>query len=713
MTVHLNLRVFLAASVGILAVAAWAIIAPEAAGGALTLAVDWIARWFGGFYITLATVILVFVLGLAWSRFGTTRLGSSHARPEFSTFAWASMLFAAGIGTDIMFFAVAEPISHYMLPPEADPETAEAAREAISWTLFHYGITGWGMYALMGIALGYFAYNRSKPLAVRSSLYPVFGRYTDGFVGDVVDAAAILGTIFGVAATLGIGVVQLNVGLELLAGAPQGLTVQTMLVLLAIVVSILSAWSGVNRGIKFLSQLNVILAIGLSLWVLITGRTDFLLRAIVLNVGDFISTFPLRTLETYAYTDMTAWMSAWTLFFWAWWVAWASFVGMFLARVSRGRTLREFVAGTMVIPFLYVLMWIGIFGNSAIDLVRGGDQVFAAKTLEAPELGFYTLIQTYPGASVLVALATVVGLLFYITSADSGALVMANLSSRLPSVTSDAAQWVRVWWAIVTGLLTVAMLYVGGIPTLQFATIVMGLPFALVMVVVMIGLYMALRDDRQRRQSVEQSVRNIAAGAGGTSDRDGASWQQRLGWIFRRVTTEEAVDYLDRVAEPAMRALSAHFGQQVDVNIRRGVDLMDEVMGGLATDVEALDALALVIPDSDEPFIYQIVAVEGPMPAYGGSFTSAEERTTRLEVHLLQGGQDYDVMGYSADALIHDIIDQFGRHKDYLRLRDSHFIACVEGNGALQGHDLVENLRDRTHQLRQAAERLTHRKPKK
>lgn len=704
--VKLNWRVFGAASAGVLAIALWAILAPASAGAALTITVEWISRWFGGFYISLATFVLIFVLALAWSRFGTTRLGSPHARPEFSTFSWASMLFAAGIGTDIMFFAVAEPISHYMMPPQGDPQSAHAAREAIAWTLFHYGITGWGMYALMGIALGYFAYNRKKPLSVRSALYPVFGKHTDGWMGDMVDAAAILGTIFGVAATLGIGVVQLNVGLEILTGIPRGLGAQTALVALAILVSIMSAWSGINRGIKLLSQLNVILAVGLALWVLVAGRTDFLLRAIVLNVGDFISTFPARTLETFAYEDMTAWMSAWTLFFWAWWVAWASFVGMFLARVSRGRTLREFVMGSMIIPFLYVLMWIGIFGNTAIDMVSTGNQSFAKLTVETPENGFYALLQSYSGATALVALATLVGLLFYITSADSGALVMANLSSRLPVVSSDASRWVRVWWALVTGVLTIAMLYVGGIPTLQFATIVMGLPFALAMVLVMAGLFMALRDDAQRRLSVEQSVRNITSGAGSVAEREGASWQQRLGWIFRRVTAEEAVDYLDRVAEPAFRALAQQFSEQVTVNIRRGIDMIPEELGALPADMLIVDALTLMVPGGEEPFIYQIVAVDAPMPAYGGTFTSVEEITTRLEVHVPDGGQDYDVMGYSADALIHDVIDHFGRHQDYLRLREDHFTARVEGAGALEGRPFVETLRDRAQHLKEKAERF-------
>lgn len=700
----LNVRVFTGASVGVVCVAACAFFWPQGTHIAFQSAVDWISRWFGGFYISLATVVLVFVFALAMSRFGATRLGSAHARPEFSTFAWASMLFAAGIGTDIMFFAVAEPVSHYLLPPAGDPETTQAAREAISWTLFHYGITGWGMYALMGIALGYFSYNRNRPLGVRSALSPVLGKHVEGVAGDIVDMAAIVGTIFGVAATLGIGVVQLNVGLELIAGVKQGISAQVVLVLIAITVSIVSASSGVNRGIRFLSQLNVILAIALAGWVVVTGKTDFFLRAIVMNVGDFIATFPVRTLETFAYDDMSAWMSAWTLFFWAWWVAWASFVGMFLARISRGRTLREFVVGTMVIPFMYVLMWIGVFGNAAIDLVRNGGGDFGWRTIEVPEYGFYALLQTYPGASVVVVGATVVGLLFYITSADSGALVMANLSSRLPGVHADAPRWVRVWWAVMTGGLTVAMLSVGGIPTLQSATIVMGLPFAVVMVTVMVGLFLALRDDAQRRSSVEQSLRSGLMGAGRVES-VGASWQQRLSWVFRRVTDAEAVAYLDRVAQPAFEGFADQFADQLPVRVRRGVEFLSADLKDLSQDRRVCDALSVTIP-GEEDFVYQIIAIEGPLPAYGGSFTSDEARTTRLEVHVVDRGQEYDVMGYSADALLHDVVDQFDAHQDYLRRRDVVFAARLVGEGALEGHPLVENLRDKRDSLKEKTESL-------
>lgn len=666
--VTVNKPVLIGSGTAIVAMALWAIFLPESAQAVLGAVVGEISRWFGSFYIVLATLILVFVLYLGFSRFGRTRLGPPNSRPEFSTFAWASMLFAAGIGTDIMFFSVAEPIAQYMEPPVGDGQTIEAAREATVWTLFHYGITGWGMYALMGIALGYFAYRRGRPLAVRSALYPIFGDKMDGPFGYVVDAAAVLGTIFGVATTLGIGVVQLNVGLDILFGIDQGLPAQVGLVVLAVVMATLSATSGIEKGIRFLSQLNVALAIFLAGWVLVTGKTVFLIDAIVMNIGDFISGFPSKTLETYAYSDVLDWMSGWTLFFWAWWVAWASFVGMFLARISRGRTLREFVAGTMVIPFMYIVMWISIFGNAAIDHVRDGHLDFAEMTLETPELGFYTLLQDYPAATFIIGIATFVGLLFYVTSADSGALVMGNLSSHLPTARDDARAWVRIFWATVTGLLTIGVLIVGGIPALQNATIVMGLPFSFVMLLVVVGLFKALNDDDKHIRSREQSMRNIVTGAGSVSELASVSWRDRLARTFDQVSPRQATRYIDRVVQPALEAVAKELQKQgMAASVVRGGD---ENVEDVSPDTIIHDRVKLIALEGEHQFIYRILAIDALAPMYLGRVGSSRAQSTRLEVHLPQGGQDYDIMGYSADAIIHDVLDHFDRHQDFWRVRE-------------------------------------------
>jgi choline/glycine/proline betaine transport protein len=658
---RINPVVFYGSGVGILALALWAIISPEGAAGAIGVLVGWISEWFGWFYILIATIFLAFVIFLALSRYGSTKLGPEHSEPDFGVFSWAAMLFAAGIGTDLMFYAVAEPVSQYLAPPVGRGETVEAAREATTWTLFHYGISGWAMYSLMGIALAYFAFRMNLPLSIRSGLYPIFGRRIYGPLGHGIDLAAVLGTIFGIATSLGIGVVQLNFGLKLLFGIPEGLAAQTGLVVVAVAVATISAVTGVDRGIRRLSELTVLLALGLAAFILITGQTAFLLNALVLNIGDYVSSFAGLTMQTFAFDRPTAWLNSWTLFFWAWWIAWASFVGLFLARISRGRTIRQFVAGTLIIPFLYVLMWVSIFGNSAIELVRSGSEQFGQIAMNQPQQGFYTLLQQYPAFPLIASIATIVGLLFYITSADSGALVMGNLTSYRKTPRDDAPNPVRIFWASATGLLTLAMLIVGGITALQNATIIMGLPFAFVMVLLMFGLYKALRVEGLRVDSQRYSL--PAQLSGRHSSPDGGrsvvlTWRQRLRRSMSFPDREEATRFLSEVALPALTEVGEELREH-------GIEA--EVSAG--TDDSGLPYVELVADLSEEmPFQYRIAPRESLMPIYGDRSLRESDVYYRLDVHLREGGQGYDVMGYTHSQLIDDVLDQYEQHVEFMRL---------------------------------------------
>ncbi|GAA1347053.1 choline BCCT transporter BetT [Arthrobacter roseus] len=645
--------VFIASIVGVLAIAIWTLTAREQAEAVIGELVAFVSTSFGWFYILLATVILVFVIYLGLSRFGHVRLGPDHSRPEYSTFAWASMLFAAGIGTDLMFFSVSEPVSQYLNPPVGQGETVDAAREGTVWTLFHYGITGWGMYALMGMALAYFAYRMNLPLAVRSALYPLFGRRINGLLGHTVDTATVLGTIFGVATSLGIGVVLLNAGLNIIFGIAIGTAAQIGLVALAVVMASISATTGVDKGIRFLSQLNVILAMLLAAWVLITGQTRFLLDAIVMNVGDFISMFPGMTMQTFAFSDVDEWMSLWTLFFWAWWVAWASFVGMFLARISRGRTIRQFVLGTLIIPFSYIVMWVSIFGNAALARVRGGDEEFADTVASGSGLGFFNLLQQYPLSGVVIAVAVFVGLLFYVTSADSGALVMGNLTSRLRSVQEDSAPWLRIIWAATTGLLTIGMLLVGGITTLQYATIIMGLPFSIILILVMISLWKALQVEGQRVSTTTGTRAHVLAAR--VEGRE--TWRTRLSRMTNFVTATDAKRHLDEVVFPALQEVADELNE-------RGVPAQLVAEDGERSGARlSTDAVTF-------PFVYLVKLEVVPVPAYGGRMVGSRDQYARLEVHLSDGGQGYDVMGFSSTQLIHDCLDHYERHVEFLRTAD-------------------------------------------
>lgn len=656
-----NWPVFIWGAIGSLAVTLWALIDPSTAQEVLGAVVGWTSSWFGWFYVALAGAVLLFVIFLAMSRFGNTRLGPENSRPEFSTMAWASMLFAAGIGTDLMFFAVAEPVTHYLHPPSGAAETVEAARNATAWTLFHYGVSGWGMYALMGMALAYFAYRMKLPLAVRSALAPVFGKRIHGPLGDTVDFAALLGTIFGVATSLGIGVVMVNVGLATLFDVPVGVGSQVAIVIVGVCVATLSAVSGVDRGIKFLSLLNVFLAIGLTLWLLVTGKTQYLLDGLVLNIGDFVNKFPDMMLQTFAYEDTGTWMSDWTLFFWAWWVAWASFVGLFLARISRGRTIRQFVMGTLSIPFVYILMWVSIYGNSALDIIRSGNIEFGVQTVLSPEGGFYELLSHYPAFAFIAGLATLTALLFYVTSADSAALVMANLSSRLPTPQHDGRAGLRIFWAFTTGALTISMLIVGGIGALQSATVIMGLPFSFVMILVMISLYRALKLEAHRLDSGEQTIAGTHAHADTTSER-GLRWQQRLGQLLTFPNAARVDEFEKKVLMPTLQEVITELSNR---NITATCEYKIDEEGNKHIELE-------IDPDSEHPFHYLIYRTEIAVPTVGRRMPRANEKFIRLEVYLdVASTQGYDIMGRTKEQIIGDVLDQYERHLEFLQMQEA------------------------------------------
>lgn len=652
---HLNPVVFYTSAALILTFSLLTILFNDIANIWITRTLNWVSTTFGWYYLLAATLYIVFVIFIASSRFGSIKLGPEQSKPEFSLLSWAAMLFAAGIGIDLMFFSVAEPITQYMMPPEGEGQTLEAARQAMVWTLFHYGLTGWSMYALMGIALGYFSYRYSLPLTIRSALYPIFGKRINGPIGHSVDIAAVLGTIFGIATTLGIGVVQLNYGLKVLFQIPENLTVQASLILLSVIMATISVTSGVNRGIRFLSELNVLLALGLILFLLFWGDTEFLLNALVLNVGDYINRFTGMTLNSFAFDRPTEWMNSWTLFFWAWWVAWAPFVGLFLARISRGRTIRQFVVGTLIIPFVFTLLWLSIFGNSALYQVIHGNLDFANEVMQYPERGFYSLLAQYPGFSLSASVATITGLLFYVTSADSGSLVLGNFTSRLGDINNDAPNWLRIFWSVAIGLLTLGMLMTNGVSALQNTTVIMGLPFSFVMFFIMAGLYKSLRVEDYRKASSLQSSAPMPI-----SGDDRLNWKQRISRVMNFPGTTYTQKMLDNVCAPAMQDVARELtlrGANVQVNELPPVE------------DERLNHFELLVNLGDEQnFLYQIWPQRYSIPAFTYRARSGKSHYYRLETFLLEGSQGNDLMDYSKEQVINDILDQYERHLNFLHL---------------------------------------------
>lgn len=658
---QLNKVVFYSSATIVLAFSFLTIMFNELAAHTLDVVLDWVSATFGWYYFAAASIYIVFVIFLACSRYGDIKLGPKHSKPEFSLMSWSAMLFAAGIGIDLMFFSVAEPITQYMNPPVGQGQNIEAARQAITWTVFHYGLTGWCMYALVGISLGYFAYRYNLPLTIRSALYPIFGNKVNGLIGSLVDISAVLGTIFGIATTCGIGVVQLNYGLTTLFGLPEGLSVQSALVVLAVVITIISATTGVDKGVKFLSELNVYFAIGLVLFILFAGDTKFLLNSLVLNVGDYISRFPAMTLDTFAYNqdqnpNASQWIKDWTLFFWAWWVAWSPFVGLFLARISKGRTIREFVAGTLIIPFIFTLAWLSIMGNSALYEVIHGNLQFAQEILAKPELGFYKLLSFYPLFKFTASVAFITGLLFYVTSADSGAIVLGNFTYKLTDVNSDAPNWIRVFWAITIAVLTIAMLMTDGVTTLQKATVIMGLPFSFVMMFVMAGLFKSLRLEDFRLQSRSLNAAPVAGNV------DILNWKKRLSRVMHHPGSNSTKSMLDDVCQPALQEVVKELqnkGTEATLTVKPLEDDDENELYHIDLNIQL---------ENEQNFIYQIWPQRYHAPEFSMRSKFGKTFYYRLETFLYEGSQNNDLVGYNKEQVINDVLDKYERHLMFLHL---------------------------------------------
>jgi choline/glycine/proline betaine transport protein len=638
----------------ILAFSIWAMLTPSDARDTMLSTVNWIATNLGWYYVLTVTLVIGFVLWVAFSKEGSVRLGPDHSRPQYKLFTWVAMLFAAGVGIDMLFYSVTGPVSQYLNPPVGEGGSMAATQEAVVWTMFHYGVAGWAMYALLGMAMGYFAYRWGMPLSIRAALYPLLGKRVRGPLGDGISIIALVGTVFGVATSMGIGVVLLNVGFSLLFGLEQGLSLQIALVIVAVALTIAATTSGVDRGIRFIAELNLWSAAAMMVYILVTGQTAFLLNALVENIGRFIVTLPERTLQTLAYEpDGAEWMGGGTLFFWAFWLAWGPFVGVFLARISRGRTLREFVIAAITAPVLCDFIIVSLFGNSALWQVLQGNTEFAELAVESPEAGWYALLEMFPGAMFLIGLATLSGLLFYLTSANSGALVMSNFSATIPDPSHDGPKWLRIFWALLTALLTVAMLLAGGVTTMEYATLIFALPVTIIAYLVMVSFYKVLRMERAEREGQVLLRRATTPTGGHIPER---SWKQRLERMRSFPSRRQVIQFLDRTVRPALDDVAAEFRSQ-------GYQVEQGTMPG-PTGVE--EPVLRVSMDTFRAFHYQVAIVEAPVPMFGGRMSRETDVYYRLEVFTQTGSGGYDLMGLTRQQVIDDVLDRYEAHLAFL-----------------------------------------------
>lgn len=493
---RLNPVVFYSSAAAILLLGTLTVVYPQASQAWLALAQASVSKMFGWYYMLVMVACMVFVLWLAASRYGTIRLGRDDERPTFSYASWTSMLFSSGIGIALLYYGAYEPLDHFLSPPVGAGGTAQAARDAMAITFLHWGLHGWALYALIATALGYFAYRRGLPLALRSALYPLFGERIHGWIGHLVDGFGILVTLVSMVTNLGIGALLLNSGLHYLFGIPATPQVLVGLVIVMMIVATIAAVTGVEKGIAILSNLNIRLLCLLLLFVLVCGPTLHLFDGMVQNVGDYLTSFVGQSFNLYLYDSARKWLGEWTLFYWAWWIAWAPFVGMFIARISRGRTIRELVIGVLLIPLGFTLAWLSIFGNTAIDLVLNHGAAELGQVAQAdPPMALFKLFEYLPGTRVVAGITILIGFVLFLTPVDSGTLMIANLSTRGGTGEEDAPIWLRVFWAAATTVVSIGLLLGGSFDAMQTAVVLCGLPFSVVLLLYMQSLRKALAQD--------------------------------------------------------------------------------------------------------------------------------------------------------------------------------------------------------------------------
>lgn len=605
---------------------------------------NWITTSFSWFYVLSVAIFLGVLVFLACSDAGRIKLGPDHSQPEYSNKSWFALLFTAGMGIGLMFFGVAEPIMHYVSPPVGEGQTIDDARNAMKITFFHWGFHAWGIYAVVGLSLAYFTYRHNLPLKIRSALYPMIGKRIYGRIGDSVDAFATIGTVFGVATTLGFGVTQINSGLNYLVGIPQSATTQIILVIAVSIMAGLSVVLGVDKGIKRLAELNLFLALSLLLFVFLAGPTIYLLQTTLQNLGNYVSSLFEMTFNLYAYQP-NGWIGGWTILYWAWWISWSPFVGMFIARVSKGRTIREFIVGVTLIPTGFTIIWMGFMGNAGLhSILHKGHATLLTAVQQDSSVALFEFLNGLPFALISKILATVLVILFFVTSADSGALVTDYLTAK----SEDSPAWQRLFWVTLMASLAIILLLVGGLSALQTATMISALPFTMIMLLLCYGLLKALRVDVLKAQALQQARTTPYA------IHNPRTWQQRLGLVMHYPHTKQEVEqYIQQTVSPALHAMAQELKQrQLQVTV-------ENIEHGMVLRVDHRNEIN---------FIYQVTARETLPPSFMREQYPDIQEYYQAEVALREGGQNYDLMNWTENDILQDIIDQYERHLYFLNV---------------------------------------------
>ena len=645
------LPVFVPAAIIMILLVIGTSIDPEAAGALFSDVLSFTTETFGWFYMLAVALFLLFITALAFSPYGRIKLGPDHAEAEYQFGEWFAMLFSAGYGIALLFFGVAEPVLHFASPPMSDPQTIEAAKEAMQIAYFHWGFHIWAIYGVVGLSLAYFSFRHGLPLSMRSTLYPLIGDKIHGPIGHTVDVFAILGTLFGIATSLGLSVSQINAGLNYLLPdlIPVSTSVQVIAIVLITSAALVSVLAGMDKGVKRLSILNMVLATALMIFVFVVGPTVFILNAFMENTGSYLGNIVERTFSLQAY-QLSDWIGNWTLFIFAWTIAWAPFVGLFIAKISRGRTIREFVLGVMLVPTFFTFFWFAVFGDTALHMIMmEGYESLIAEVQNNQAIALFKLLENLPFTQFVSTLTVLLIITFFVTSSDSGSLVIDSLAA---GGRSDTPWWQRTFWVVTEGAVASVLLLAGGLTALQTAAIVSALPFAIIMLISMFGMWRALRIEGHRDQSLDNNNRlppHLLKSS---------AWRDRIDYITNQPTRDKVLSYIKDVVMPSMEEVSEKFletGWQPkvtydDINNRAVLEL------GRGETVE---------------FWYEVRLSEHDAPDYytgAGVDSLPQEHHYRAEVYLRRGGQTYDLYGYQPESVINDIIDQFEKYLHFLNV---------------------------------------------
>ena len=627
------------------------LIAPEQTQTLLNAAKSGIFANFSWFYVLAFSVFLGFLVILSVSSLGNIKLGNDEEEPEFGFLSWLAMLFAAGMGVGLMFFGVAEPLTHYL----SDITTGSAEhkqQEALLHTLFHWGIHAWAVYGTIALALAYFGFRYKLPLALRSCFYPLLKERINGKLGDLIDIMALLATLFGVITTLGFGASQLGAGLHQLGWISEN-SFSLQMVVIAVVMSLatFSAISGVGKGVKILSELNLTLAFCLLIFVLVAGPTLYLLSAFSDNIGTYLSNLVQLSFKTYVYEqEHTGWFSGWTILYWAWWCSWAPFVGLFIARISKGRTIREFIFGVLVIPSMFGILWFTVFGNTAIWLNDGEAAGTLGQMISSPETLLFKFLDYLPLSGVTGLVSLVVISLFFITSADSGIYVLNNIASRDKSLA--APRWQAVMWGVLMSVVAIVLMQSGGLANLQAMTLLVALPFAMLMLLMCFSLWKGLNADKKYFDTKVNPTSIFWTGD---------KWKERLEQMMNQTQEKDILRFLKHTVLPAMRELRQELIGKYELSVQINTlfdqdepavelviqkDLMRDFMYGVKS--IGREVSEQLINDDNLPHIQHSMTYE--------PYT-----------YFFDGRVGYDVQYMDQDELIADMLKHYER---YLSLLD-------------------------------------------